>query len=98
MGLLPDHRRSLVRRGVVDAAVDVIRGLGDAERERVMVVGHQPTWSQLVRHVTGAQVDMKTATVAVVELKSTWPQVTAGSGRLTSVEHPRAHFGGELDD
>ena len=34
------------------------------EVERLMLVGHEPAWGYLVRALTGAEVSMKTATVA----------------------------------
>ncbi len=49
-----------------DGAVSVAAGAPDVER--VLLVGHQPTWSQLVHHLTGTEVDLKTADVALVSV------------------------------
>lgn len=63
---------------------------------RLLLVGHQPTWSLLVRRLTGEDVDLKTAGLAVVELPNDrWD--AAATGTLVSVHHPRDHFGGPLD-
>jgi phosphohistidine phosphatase len=57
---------------------------------RVMVVGHQPTWSMLVQHLTGARCAMRTATVADIELAARdWANVGGASGTLTSLLQPR---------
>ncbi len=61
------------------------------EVSRLMLVGHQPTWSMLVRQITGQYADMKTATVAQIEMDS------ARSGTLTAVINPREYFDSEWD-
>ena len=76
--------------GGVDAALEVISGAPDVET--IMVVGHQPTWSMLVKSLTAEPADMKTATVAVIELDT-----DRESGSLRSVLHPRDYLGSEFD-
>jgi phosphohistidine phosphatase len=67
--------------------------------ERLLLVGHQPTWSMLVRRLTGARADMKTASVAVIDLMiETWAELLTARGTLTSLHHPRSYFGSEWDD
>ena len=63
------------------------------DHERVMLVGHEPTWSQAVNHLTGARCAMRTATCAVIEIHvPTWIDVsTATTGTLTALLQPR-HF------
>ena len=65
-------------------------GGGDS---RVMLVGHEPTWSQAVKHLTGARCAMRTATCAVIEIHGpTWADVsTVTTGTLISLLQPR-HF------
>lgn len=65
---------------------------GDAH-ERIMLVGHEPTWSQTVRHLTGARVAMRTGTCVDIEVDlSRWDAAgSATSGLLTAVLQPR-HF------
>ena len=73
----------------VQDTLDVVSRLGE-EHERLMVVGHQPTWSMLVQHLTGARCAMRTASVADIEMLSdTWSSVTSSSGTLVTLLQPR---------
>ena len=59
---------------------------------RVMLVGHQPTWSMTVKHLTGARVSMRTATIAGIDLSITdWADAPEAAGTLTTLLQPR-HF------
>jgi phosphohistidine phosphatase len=63
------------------------------EVERLMLVGHQPAWSMLVHGLTGQVTEMKTATVAVVELPGDdWTEVAPNRGTLAEVIRPRDHL------
>ncbi|MBY5162572.1 SixA phosphatase family protein [Salsipaludibacter albus] len=96
-----------------DVGVDAVDALYDASVDRVLarlalvpdavdrllVVGHQPTWGALVWRLTGGSVAMRTATVAALDLHlgDTWdPADVGGPGELTgeilAVFQPR-HFG-----
>lgn len=58
--------------------------------ERLMLVGHEPTWGYLVRSVTGAAVTMKTATVAGIDLRmETWKHAPDATGALAYLLQPR---------
>lgn len=62
------------------------------EHSRVMLVGHEPTWSMLVKHLTGASVAMKTAAIADIELPiSSWATISDSKGRLVTLLQSR-HF------
>lgn len=62
---------------------------------RIMLVGHQPTWSMAVQHLTGAAVAMRTATLADIEVAaSTWADLTGARGTLVTLLQPR-HFAKE---
>ncbi len=64
----------------------------------LMLVGHQPTWSMLVHRLTGGAADMKTASVAVIELMADdWTSLDEGHGVLTALINPRSLFGSEWD-
>jgi phosphohistidine phosphatase len=64
----------------------------------LMLVGHQPTWSMLVWELTGARVEMKTATVAVVGLDvEDWHDLEGADGSLISVLNPGTFLGSEYD-
>ena len=80
--------------GGPDTVVDVIASAGQADR--LLVVGHQPTWGWLATRLTGEAVDVRTATVVVIDVPQGWRQVGSG-GSLLAVHHPRDHFGGEYD-
>ncbi|HPA80542.1 MAG TPA: histidine phosphatase family protein [Thermoanaerobaculales bacterium] len=64
---------------------------------RLLVVGHEPTWSQLVSLlIGGGAVRMATAAVACVEIEADgWDAVTPGSGRLAWLITPRLLQAGE---
>lgn len=63
-----------------------------ASCDRVILVGHQPTWSMTVHHLTGATVAMRTATIADIELPiSSWSQAPESRGTLVTLLQPR-HF------
>lgn len=60
---------------------------------RLMLVGHQPTWSTLVSVLTGAQVDMKTATVASIGFDiHAWSELTSARGTVDAVYQPRDYL------
>lgn len=60
--------------------------------ERMMLVGHQPTWSMTVKHLTGAQVAMRTATIVDIEMSTvSWSQLGTATGTLTALLQPK-HF------
>ena len=66
----------------------VARHGGDCAR--IMIVGHEPTWSMLIKKVTGGSCAIRTATVADVEMHVvSWDTVTSASGTLVSVLQPR---------
>jgi len=61
------------------------------EVSRLMLVGHQPTWSVLVKVLTGERVEMKTASVAVVVVDlDSWAGLPDGRGSLHRVLTPKS--------
>jgi phosphohistidine phosphatase len=57
--------------------------------DRLMIVGHQPTWGLVVTCLTGESVEMKTATVAVVDVPiAAWNELPRASGTLRGLHHP----------
>jgi phosphohistidine phosphatase len=54
--------------------------------ERVMVVGHEPDFSQMIGALTGGRVEMKKGALACVEL----PALAEGQGALVWLAPPRA--------
>ncbi len=78
----------------VDATLEVIAQHG-GECSRVMVVGHQPTSSMLVRHLTGARIAMRTATIADIEVSlPRWSSINEASGTLVTLLQPRPFLDG----
>jgi phosphohistidine phosphatase len=57
---------------------------------RLMLVGHQPTWSMLVAALTGESAEMKTATVAVVDVDlEDWSDLAGAAGTLNRILQPK---------
>ena len=60
----------------------------------VMLVGHEPTWSSLVLHLTGGAVVIKTATIAAIELYAReWADASTARGELLYLLQPRTITG-----
>lgn len=79
-----------------DGVIEVASRAPDIER--LMLVGHQPTWSLVVFELAGARVDMKTATVAVIDFDMAgWSDISTTSGALSDVINPRDHFDSPYD-
>jgi phosphohistidine phosphatase len=50
---------------------------------RIMIVGHNPTWSSIVELLSGKYVEMKTASVAVINFEtSKWSEIEKKFGNL----------------
>lgn len=76
--------------GGTDTAITVAAEAGDVSR--LMLVGHQPTWSMLVRRLTGQAVDMKTAAVAIIDVPTdTWAELSKAECSLARLIVPRDH-------
>ena len=77
-------------------ALRIAAGAPD-EVERLMLVGHQPAWGYLVRALTGAEIHMKTATIAAVDLPLlTWRHAPEAPGTLAYLLQPRMFTDWEL--
>ena len=64
----------------------VVGGL-PPDAETVVLVGHNPGLEELVSHLTGETVELKTSAIAVVDLPSGWAEVDAG-GTLETAGRP----------
>ncbi len=72
----------------VDTHLDVLRRLPD-NAEVVMLVGHNPTFEELVKALTGQDVSLPTATLAQVELEiESWTEIDEMTGVLKDVHCP----------
>lgn len=68
------------------------------QADRLMLLGHEPAWSKIAGRLCGRAVEMKTATVAVIELPiSGWEDLPLAKGILAALHHPRSYFGSEWD-
>ena len=66
--------------------------------ERIMLVGHEPTWSMLAEQITGGRVEMRTAAVVAIDLLAdTWDGLGQARGWLRFVVNPRMFFDSEWD-
>ena len=65
------------------------------DADRLMLVGHQPTWSMLVSELTNDRADMRTGSVAVISVAD--DRLEAGEGQLVEVIVPRDYFGSSFD-
>lgn len=78
-----------------DTALEVAAAAPDVSR--LMLVGHQPTWSLLVTALTGERVEMKTATVAVIEFEiEQWSGLVGAQGKVSDVFQPRDYLGSDV--
>jgi phosphohistidine phosphatase len=61
----------------------------DANVERLMIVGHQPTWSEVISFLTGGRVAMKTAAVAALDTDAGWQTLRQHCCMIEFVLQPR---------
>jgi phosphohistidine phosphatase len=72
-----------------DGALGVAARRGE-DAGRLMLVGHEPTWSLLARHITGGRIDVKTGTVLGFDLDvQGWNGAESARGLLVYALHPR---------
>jgi phosphohistidine phosphatase len=70
-------------------ALSVVAGTPPAV-ESLMLVGHEPTWSDLAHHLTGGHVTVKTGTVVGIDLMiESWDHVDS-PGSVAFVLQPRS--------
>ena len=80
LGLEPVEHEPLRQGFDRGEAVALLRAVG--EDQRVLVVGHEPDFSQVVHDLTGARIDLKKGGVAAVRLDGT-------RGELVALLRPR---------
>jgi len=70
-----------------DAVIELLKQLG--EDQVVMLVGHEPTWSDLASSLTGKSVSFATAGICSIKLQiDNWQQIKPSDGSLEWYEHP----------
>jgi phosphohistidine phosphatase len=76
-------------------ALDVAARCG-GDAARLMLVGHEPTWSRLAERITGGRIAVRTATVLAFDLDTpTWGRAALSGGTLAYAIHPRMFDDGE---
>jgi len=68
----------------VETLLAVVRGIS-AEVGSALLLGHNPGVTELVASLSGEQLEMKTSTVAVLDLTGSWAD--AGRWRATLIAH-----------
>ncbi len=71
----------------VARVLDAVSRTGDHVRT-LLVVGHEPTTSATVSALTGREVSLPTAAVAVVSVPAAWADIAGGTGTLQRVRTP----------
>jgi len=80
LSVSPEEREVVAKGFDVDAVGELLAEHGDGAR--VLVIGHNPSFEQVVLDLTGARVDFKKGGVAAV-------RVSAGRGELIALMRPR---------
>jgi phosphohistidine phosphatase len=69
------------------------------DEERIMLVGHEPTWSMLAERITGGRLEMRTGAVAAIDLLADhWHGLGQARGWVRFAVNPRMFFGTEWDE
>lgn len=80
--------------GGPDTVIEAVRDHA-GRSARLMIVGHEPTWSMLIADLGGGAVRMVTGAVVALEVPE-WPSLRRGSGRLLWMSIPRMLTDGDL--
>ncbi len=72
----------------VEGTLSVLSDMG-GDMERLMIVGHEPTWGEVVGYLTGARVSMKTAVVAALDTDFDWKTLREFCCTIGFVLNPR---------
>lgn len=60
------------------------------DADRLMLVGHEPTWSMLAMKLTGGRIDLRTGSVVGIDLAvDDWGQATKAKGTVAYALHPK---------
>jgi len=75
--------------GYIPEVTQVIRS-ADKSVERLMVVGHNPTWMNLTAHFSGTYTEMNTAEICVLEFSGNdWNEISKNSCKFASKLSPK---------
>lgn len=80
-----------------DTAIQLASQAPDVDR--LMLVGHQPTWSILVSLLTGTRVEMKTGTVVMIDFDiDRWADLPGAEGHISGAYQPGDYLGTAFDE
>lgn len=82
-----DYLPELYEAGV-HQVLEVVSRTEDDVRT-LLLVGHEPVTSATVNALTGRDVSLPTAAVAVIDLPGAWGDIAGGTGRLREVRTPK---------
>jgi len=80
LNVTPEPRDAIGKGFDVETVRELLAGYGDGDR--ILVVGHNPSFEQVVLDLTGARIDLKKGGVAAV-------RVSQGRGELLALLRPR---------
>ena len=89
---LPERR--IVRRDGIylaeaEAVLRLVHGLDEA-LQRVLLVGHNPTFSELATGLSGRFVALPTCAMAVLSIAGEWADASAATARLLRIDRGRS--------
>lgn len=75
----------------VPVEVERLLALQPDHLQRILLIGHNPTWEQLVsRFIGGGRITMSTAALAVIQLQVlSWKDISFGTGALQLLVNPK---------
>ena len=83
------HEERLIYEAHLGDLVDLVRELPE-DRQRILLVGHNPDLEELVEDLTGEDVVLKTCSLAVIDTTAAdWQELPEGRCVLQSLVHPR---------
>ena len=71
-----------------EAVLRLIRGL-DESLHRVLLVGHNPTFSELATWLSGRFIALPTCAMAVLSIAGEWAEASAATARLLRIDRGR---------
>ena len=81
------------------SAKDVLDVLAErSDEDSILIVGHEPTWSEVAHVLTGASARMATGTLVAIDFEfRSWSSIRPGAGQLALVIPPRLLTDGDLE-
>ena len=74
--------------GYFSEIIDALNKIND-ENKTVLIVGHNPTWSSIVEHLSSKYCDMKTANICILEFNGKWKNLKEGNCTFKDTLSPK---------